>query len=142
MPTTSNVSIRGAFNIKGTAADFFVDEVRYRTLFLTGVEEHWTGTFGRYNVSAHARESATGISVTINDSFGISNVRFPLLRDGGWSQSNPGRITMYIGDSRRPNLKFSAAEFRWVAAHEFGHTMGVRDTVRTRSMFNTFGTPV
>ena len=141
-PTTSNVSIRGAFNIKGDGADLFNDGTTYRALFLAGVEEWWSGTFGRYNVSTHARESATGISVTINVGFGISNVRFPSLEDGGWSSANPGRITMYRGDYRNTIPKYTAAQFRWVAAHEFGHIMGVRDTTARRSIFNTFGTPV
>jgi predicted Zn-dependent protease len=66
------------------------------------------------------------ISVIMKDELAISNMRAPLSMNGLWSKSTPGKITMYRGDSRNQHT-YSAYDFRRVAAHEFGHILGVED---------------
>jgi len=118
-------------------------------LFLQGVKDEWSGTFGSYKVSTYAGESSKGIKVNIgsvnlkkkNDN---SCMTQPLF---GWTPSNPGSITMRTGDSRTGTI-YTADQFMWVSAHEFGHILGVGDAYNSNnstgvtSIFNAFGTSV
>jgi len=122
--STGNVSIRANFNIKRSGADKEIDGVTYRELFLRGIEKYWSGDFGDYSVSTYVGENKNGISVDINDKLGISNWKSDLF---GWSGSNPGRVNMFIGDSRGDGSLYTAAHFMGVSAHEFGHILGIAD---------------
>ena len=151
---TDNVSIRGSFNYRGSPAYTRVPGsendnpsygITYSCAFLEGIEEHWSGVFGQYEVSTYARYHGDGINVSFKDELGISVMHGGLF---GWSMSSPGRITMYYGDSREGGGLYSFEDFKWVAAHEFGHILGVGDAYSSknstgaRSIFNEFGTEV
>ena len=153
--STDNVSIRANFNIKGNALSDTIgnSSTTYGQAFLSGVSGHWTGNFGKYDVSTYTRESASGIRVNINnvnlDSwFGDnSHMRTSNLGISAWSRSNPGTVHMRTGDSRTGTI-YTCDEFEWVSAHEFGHILGVGDAYNSQnstgvtSMFNVFGTDV
>jgi len=147
--TTNHVSIRAAFNITGDAINDRLDGVTYKYLFLNGIQENWSGSFGIYEVSTYARESSKGIKVRIgevnlNAKKDNSYMTPPLF---GWSPSNPGSVTMRTGDSRSGAI-YASDQFKWVAAHEFGHLLGVGDAYSSKnstgvtSIFNNFGTSV
>jgi RHS repeat-associated protein len=121
--TTGNVSIRAGFNISGDGADLAIDGTTYKALFIQGIKERWSsGT-----VSVYAEETSTGINVKINTTTGVSNVNYGLFGLLDWTPSNLGRTTMYRGDSRGTGTNYSAEQFMIMAAHEFGHNLGIRD---------------
>ena len=139
----NNVSIRANFNIVDNASPY-VDEdgsYSYTELFLRGVRYTWSGAFGQYSVSTYVGTDPNGVSVTINNQYGVPNVR------GGWAQGDLGAMTMYIGDSRT-SVFYDFERFYWVSGHEFGHILGVGDVYNDpsskhlTSVFNQFGTPV
>jgi RHS repeat-associated protein len=144
----SNVSIRAGFNFRGDGVNAELEGSTYKELFFEGVREYWNGTFGNYKTSTYAEESSTGINVNMHNKQGVSNVDTGWLGKFGWSRNNPGTVNMYIGDfGSRPT--YSTDEYKFVAAHEFGHTLGVGDVYRsfsgwtTPSIFNRyFGTGV
>ena len=115
---TGNVSIRAAFIISGKAANNAIDGTTYRELFLQGIEEGWSNS----TTSAYAREGYKGIKVNIKDATGTSNVTnfFGGFVELFWSPSNPGKATLYTNN-------YSADNFKIVAAHEFGHLLGIDD---------------
>lgn len=129
---TGNVSIRTSFKISGNGADNAINGTTYRALFLQGVEENWSGTFGTYQVAAYAGESSKGIKVKIADAAGTSNVRQGLF---GWSKSNPGVMTLY--SSFPSGTVRSADEFKYTVAHEFGHILGIGDAYLPKYSPNT-----
>ncbi|MGO4548543.1 hypothetical protein AB4Z29_27515 [Paenibacillus sp. 2TAB23] len=148
---TNNVSIRANFSYRGESAYTRMPNsetadanwgITYSSAFIKGVETNWSGTFGEYNVSTYADYYAGGIKVSFKDKLGISNM------SGGWSTANPGKITMYYGDSRGNGDLYSSSDFMWVSAHEFGHTLGVGDAYSSKnstdvtSIYNHFGTGV
>jgi len=120
--TTSNIVIKAAFNITGTGADLMLDGVTFGDLFLQGIEEVWSGSFGDYNVSTFARSASRGISVNIVDGGGVSSVSHSIW---GWRHSRPGSVTMYTHFSDE-TLR-TAQQFMFTAAHEFGHNLGIGD---------------
>ena len=142
----NNVSIRANFDISGKAAGNTIpgSTDTYTSAFLKGIEDIWSGTFGKYEVSTYTGESSKGINVKINNKSGISNVSWGLF---GWSKTRPGKATMYTGDSRSSG-SYSVDDFMWVSAHEFGHLLGVNDAYNSKnsqgvtSIFNVFGTGV
>jgi RHS repeat-associated protein len=129
---TGNVSIRANLNISGDAAEQAVKTKRlfYKTHFLQGIEEYWSGTFGEYEVSTYARESTKGIKVDIGSGNGTSSVRYGLF---GWSKSSPGSMTMDILARSGSGEKRTVSDFRWTAAHEFGHILGVGDAYNSQN---------
>jgi hypothetical protein len=125
---TRNVSIRANFNITGNAADSSIEGSTYRALFLQGIEENWSGD----GVSAYARESSKGVKVKIVDGAGTSNVRYGLF---GWSPSNPGKMTIYTGFT--DGTARTAQQFKYTAAHEFGHILGLGDAYESVAGINS-----
>jgi len=116
-----NVSIRAAFNIFGCSADNTIDASPYRALFHEGVKEWWEHVPLK-NVSVYTADSSKGIKVRIISGGGTSRVSYPF---GVWSPSKPGSITMDIRSrDGSGNLK-TGSDFKWTAAHEFGHTLGL-----------------
>jgi RHS repeat-associated protein len=90
---------------------------------LKGIHDHWTGKFGKYNVST---EAYTGPENLLNG---------PLGSHYNWIYMNVGSVGGFAGGGRSyvgvggrtgawnaddPNLG-------WVAAHEAGHLMGLAD---------------
>ncbi|MNW61481.1 hypothetical protein D3C74_395430 [compost metagenome] len=69
-----------------------------------------------------------------------------MSRGSEWSKANPGKVTMYHGDSRSNGDLYSIGDFKWVSAHEFGHILGVNDAYSSKnstdgtSINNGFGT--
>jgi RHS repeat-associated protein len=119
--TTGNVSIRAAFNIGGAEADTAIEGTTYRALFLDGVKEWWEDVPSK-NVSVYAAESSKGIKVSIISGGGTSTTSYPFW---GWSPSNVGSMTLDIRSrDGSGNLK-TGSDFKWTAAHEFGHTLGL-----------------
>lgn len=96
---TGNVSIRTAFNITGNGANNNIGGSTYSALFLQGIEDNWSGTFGSYEVSTYAGESSKGLKVNIgqvnlNAKSDKSCQTSPLGLNFLWSTNNPGKITM------------------------------------------------
>ena len=118
----NNIFIEARFNIRGRGANLTLDGVTFRDLFLLGVENVWSGTFGDYIVSTHARECPTGIRVNITDGKGHPRVRHSVL---GWSPNRPGTVFMYTQFT--DGMTFTAQQFMNLAAHEFGHNLGLMD---------------
>jgi RHS repeat-associated protein len=131
-PITGNVSIRYGITIRGDAANSTIPNstMAYRDAFINGVEGHWSGTFGVYNVSTYLEEREFGATVNIGhvnlDAWFQDNsyMMAPMFL---WGTSHVGSISMRTGDSRNGGLIYSADQFRWVSAHEFGHLLGVAD---------------
>lgn len=151
---TKNISIRASFNYRGKDAFERMPGsenenapwgISYSSLFLLGIEQYWSGSIGNYNISTYAQYNGDGIASSFKDKPGISNVRWRLL--GGWSRSNPGKVTMYTSDSRS-GIRYTKNQYQWGAAHEFGHLLGVYDAYESNnstditSIYNEFGTPV
>ena len=111
---TGNVSIRAAFNFVGVTFAT-IEGVSAKTLFLTGIEDGWSNS----TTSVYAREKSDGITVIIATGEGLSHVSHSKGLDG-WSPSNPGKVIMYTNG-------YSADDFKVVAAHEFGHNLGIGD---------------
>ncbi|MCL2425579.1 MAG: DUF6531 domain-containing protein [Oscillospiraceae bacterium] len=121
----------------------------YAQIFLQGVEEHWSGNFGNYQVTVYARRAMTasdGIQVNIRNGYGVSNLRVIGGAANNWSNSNRGTITMFRGDLRSETTQpYSLSQFMWVSAHEFGHALGIADASRFEnsegfeSIMNAFG---
>jgi RHS repeat-associated protein len=154
---SGNVSIRANFNFTGDGVNAELEGRTYKDLFLDGIKEHWTGTFKNnetsttYETLTHVGESSKGIKVNMENKQGISNMRPGLF---GWSKKNPGSITMYTGDSRSKKdpsyyqTHYDPCSYKYVAAHEFGHALGVGDAYNSKnntdvtSIYNEFYTKV
>jgi len=129
----NNVNIRAHISITGSGAD------THRHEALSGIIHHWGGYVDGLNVNVtifHRDPEVTGIShpnqawlnIEIVDGSGHSNLRRPPT----WTALNPGHITLYTHFWEREGQDWSlrektAIEFMWVAAHEFGHALGVDD---------------
>jgi hypothetical protein len=147
----NNVTITVYFRMYGDTADEFIPgtEITYVEAFLDGVEARWTGeaapVFGKAaNVTVHAvsmgmvgdfqpRLYRNAVPVIFNEDLGVSHMSGS---GSAWSKSTPGKITMYVGDSRKSRTdegraifphKYSLDFFMTVAAHETGHVFGVDD---------------
>jgi len=116
----NNISIRANFNFKGYNGE--INGMTYREAFLKGIEKNWSDTFEDYNVSTYAGTRIDGISVNIINGLGQSKH----TQIGFWSYNNPGSLTMYTGSDVR-RAYWDADSFGLVAAHEFGHNLGLRD---------------
>jgi len=129
----NNVNIVANVRIWGTGADEFVhgsSTVTHRQAAIQGMRWLWSGDRGGLNVNVTVNEvTHGGLSIEIRDRVGLSH-----LAGGGslWSIASPGEVVMYTrfcriyGGARAGEPK-NAADFRWVAAHEFGHAMGIED---------------
>ena len=154
---TQNISIRASFDFKGddpytryVGSEFAYPQfgITYSSAFLKGIEEYWSGTFGEYNVSTYARYHGDGIKVYFKDAMGT-----PRVISAFWHPSKrPGIMFMYGGAMGPTGIEtgkiLTIDEYKWVAAHEFGHILGVRDAYDSAasshitSIFNGLGTGV
>ena len=141
--STQNVSIRANFNIHGWLGER-LDVDFYKKFFLEGIEYHWSGSFGFFNVSTYTGEHEDGIPITIFGGAGISrsnNIEW------NWSPSDPGSLELFLhhnNGNRRTTI-----DFMWLSAHEFGHLLGVDEVYYPhprpdgiKSIFNEAGTHV
>ena len=124
----NKITITVGFTLDGKLRSKKINDKFYNQLFFSGIEKYWKGNFKIYGYNVSLKTIAiqrytNEIRVNSVDKFGISNVSLPFW---GWSISNYGKMTIYKGDSRN-NVLYSANQFERVAAHEFGHILGVSD---------------
>jgi RHS repeat-associated protein len=122
---SGNVSIRANFNFTGDGVNAELEGRTYKDLFLEGVTDGWSNS----TTSVYVDTNSEGINVNIKNETGTSNVsnfffgtRFV---ERFWSPSNPGTVTMHTGYFS--GEVYSADDFKVVAAHEFGHILGIDD---------------
>ena len=125
----NDITIRAYFNFTTNHANRNVSghDITHKEAFLSGIEYHWSREFENYNVTTIVGVRADGIRVDVRPGQSApSHVRLPLF---GWSNDNRGRVVMRTGDARNSETSphFTLDQFKWVAAHEFGHIMGLAD---------------
>ena len=124
-----------------------------KDVIINGIEEYWSG---RYQVHASTLNlvttviegkspSGAAIKIKTKQKMGVSHVTWGLF---GWRPSRVGSMTLYAGDSRG-QVPYDEDKLKWVAAHEFGHILGVKDYYTSHSddddfisLFNIFGHPL
>jgi hypothetical protein len=94
----------------------------YKQLFKEGIENKWKGTktvFGyRVTLNTVIESRSNKIITSLNDSDGRSSApNYP------WTKETPGLLNLY----KKWGTDYSADDFKNLAAHEFGHLLGVRD---------------
>jgi RHS repeat-associated protein len=121
---TENVSIRAAFNI---SASYDLKGAAYKELFLKGIKETWTCNFENegYEVATYAKESPDGIKVNIVDKSGISQNESSFFSK--WPFSKLKDIKMFTRFEENGKTRTSQ-QFKYTAAHEFGHILGLKDS--------------
>ena len=124
--------ISAIVSISGTGArdKIGTSSIKYSQQVIEGIRYNW----GVSNVRVYVVDlndggihkmpaGQKGLSITINQGLGISHIP-----GGSWkSYSDPGEIVLYQGDSRGNGSLYLLSAFGWVAAHEFGHTLGIGD---------------
>ena len=129
----NNIKINAYANISGKLKDKKIKDgdkvMTYGKLICKGIKKYWKGNFkifNSYNVSLSTSiksRSKNSLSIKASNKYGVSNVTYG---SSGWRISSYGRMTIYKGDSRNKHL-YTAGEFKRVAAHEFGHLIGLDD---------------
>jgi hypothetical protein len=144
----NTVSITAYLAISGDLADMtFPDtSTKYRELIVTGIKEKWKASsinvFGfdttvkitvvdvNDGKSHSLNNNQRTVPVYTHNKLGVSNMSVPriLFLINNWSVANPGYFDMYVGDSRgdAPSA-YKLQDFKTVAAHEFGHILGMDD---------------
>ena len=119
-------------------------------LIISGIEEYWSGTFEisgthktlKTSVIQGVSRNGKTIRIATKDKLGVSHVNwswFGLY----WSPQSNGKMTLFNGD-KRSKYYYNESELKWVAAHEFGHLLGVEDYYKKHpnspkdSIFNKF----
>ena len=155
----NTTTIHAVVSISGDRADDIVGSTTYRRAIADGIKSNWEGSYAKSgNVNVYVTDLNDGkshtvpatqrsLSITMSQGSGVSN-----MPGGSWkSYSDPGEI--YIYESRDGNLQ-SAKNIGWIAAHEFGHVLGIGDAYpavagspitdvyhnNIRSIMNKFGT--
>lgn len=150
--SNNTIKISVTFRFIGTLQDKRYNDRRfyktYKKLFLEGIEDYWEEEFTVFGydvkIKVDAKESKnSGIPVTMHDSYGTSVASLSFNPQSGMY----GKIDIYTGDNRT-NHFYSVNDYKFVAAHEFGHILGVNDIWGTQyessvvSVFNKINTPV
>lgn len=150
--SNNTIKISVTFKFIGTLQDKRYNDRKfyktYKQLFLKGIEDYWGKDFTVFGydvkIKVDAKESKNnGIPVTMHDSYGKSVASLSFSPQVGMY----GGIDIFTGD-HRTNYFYSQDDFKYVAAHEFGHILGVDDIYDTQysssvvSIFNEFNTPV
>ncbi|MDQ2088225.1 hypothetical protein RBH29_17515, partial [Herbivorax sp. ANBcel31] len=140
--------INAKVRFTGDANELFEDTGKtYAELAAKGIEEHWTTSFvgSEYdfyegfegNVVTNVSYMVPGQSYFVNSNQRYLNInidlidppkkRVPSTMSGGgrrWSVVSPGSINIVHYDNKYPNM---LKGHKYVAAHEFGHTLGLSD---------------
>jgi len=152
------VNIIAYLNITGDAADFTISgtEITYRQAVIDGIIYNWGGDKDGLYVNIIVidvtdnpimRAGQRRLEIVIQEGTGISR----LLNHLWWSQRMPGTILLFQGDYRSRAFgvahRYNLYEFKRVAAHEFGHALGICDdpreelvTIMGSRMWNTKAT--
>jgi len=124
----NDVHINVLVYIHGSGADrAFSSSVSttYRELVIEGIESFWSGQMGRLGVTTTVTEGSGGIDILITHGTGIPFHEEP---EDGWSPENLGRVVLYTTLHRDLGWQIETPrDFMWVAAHEFGHVLGIND---------------
>jgi hypothetical protein len=123
----------------------------YRKVITKAIKKKWSGTFTvkgieKVKVQTKIEDSSDGKShlyakgqkwskISFYNKAGVSKVNSPLLI--GWSRYNPGNMQLYTGDSRSGSShRYSSANLKILAAHEFGHILGIQDGYNDKNTRN------
>jgi len=131
--TGNDVSIFAYAHIWGSGANLEVPHgrgVTFRQATISGIMEYWSGYRGGLNVNVTVIDLNDGVHLI---RYGQGRLSIEIRDEPGraqhsaynWSVSDPGMITLFThayGGSANNILQFP-----WIAAHEFGHAMGVGD---------------
>ena len=128
----ANNIIPGTDNING---------LTYREATINGIKDAWSGEYNKKNVNVEIMDVSDGkkhyikegqqfYNVAINNRAGVPN-------HSGWFAKNKiGQTNLYTADSRDgKNVKdFDVGTFSLIAAHEFGHALGISDAYDATSI--------
>ena len=149
----NDITVTTYINFSGDADKIFPGTNKtYAQVAAEGIESIWTTTFSGGKLGGVVYDFVPGLkgSVTTKVYYALSSIPFSvrgnqkylsvriydqagISRSGShnpfwsWSLADPGIIEMYSDDSRNNNPPYTEAEYRFVAAHEFGHTLGLSD---------------
>ena len=130
----NTITITATFDFSGVLKNKKLYGTKYKQLFMDGIVEKWKGTFVVFGYTITLKTSvsskSSGISVKMKNSFGTSKATRPIL---GWKPTKVGSVKMYKGikvensKGKKVKITYTTQEFKNVAAHEFGHLLGVDD---------------
>jgi RHS repeat-associated protein len=138
--SSNNVTISTRFHYNAAMSN----DATHRNALIAGIQQYWGGTktiFGfssNVTVSINSVTSGNRLPVNYYNTFGRSSATFD--SDGANSLHNlhDDYLDLYRGDNRvNSPTDYPIDEFRWVAAHEFGHTLGVYDMYVVAGYANT-----
>jgi len=125
-------------------------QAKYSALVQEGITQHWSGKYwmdGRWVTvttridTDKTRSGQKNLDVTINDTLGRASAGIGTPTT--WNRSDPKTITLYSGLAATHPVN-SDSEFKAIAAHEFGHTLGVSDAykVANNGVWNRNAAPI
>jgi hypothetical protein len=139
--------------ITGDAALSLIDGSRAWEWIVSGIKDAWSGDYWvdgkkvnvKVNFAVYLDEDRNSlrhkyITIKAVSSFGRSHASDLDTPDNtyNWSRTMSGAFTIYMGfqeDGQPPNPKsYTAAEYSLVAAHEFGHLMGIGDAYKNEKL--------
>ena len=138
--TDAGITLYAYVKISGAAADMIVPgdlgdgQTTYRQAAIDGIIQGWSGMYkGKpvkvvivdlYDGADHVVKSGQqSIWIEIKNEKGVSNMS---TNGMNWSKTNPGTITLYLGHFGGSS-NYSKEYFGYIAAHEFGHVLGIAD---------------
>ena len=122
---TTAFNYSGSPNAQGAPRPGWPSALTYRTAFEQGIVYHWNGNYTVFGFNVTVTTEIVNrltrrVPVEIRNRNGTSFAQHTLP----WCPSNStNHIIMYAGLNNQEDLN----RFRWVAAHEFGHILGLRD---------------
>ena len=124
------ITIAAKFNVFGKLAPKKISSERmtYQSAFRYGIENQWSGKFTVLGYSVSLKTSVTfgttnAVEAYMYETYGHSSVSWP---SSGWTKNNPGIVIMRRIEKGVTSAK-TEKNFKWSAAHEFGHLLGIRD---------------
>jgi uncharacterized protein YjdB len=138
----NSVTITAYLAISGDLADVKFPDTskKYREYIVDGIKENWkasslnvfefeiTVTINVIDINDGKLRSISSaqsaVPVYAYNKLGVSEMK----GSNSWSVANPGYFYIYLGDSRSDTPSpYTLAHFKSVAAHEFGHILGMDD---------------